>query len=690
MEEFDHGLPENPYNKHAWILGEPEIGERVWIGAFCLIDALRAPLKIGRGTDISSGAQVLTHSTVIRSVSEKRHGEVDVAPTEIGEFCFIGTNAVILKGCKIGHHSVIGAGAVVPENTIIPPYSLVVGVPAKVIGSSKKFLRGVEKESVSVVIPAYNERKTIESVTKEALDVLDKLKIDYEIVLVDDGSIDGTGKVIDKLARNKRIRAVHHKTNKGFTGAIKTSLYSAKKHLVFLAPADGQFNFTELESFIDAIRGSDVAIGYRVEKYKNLFRRINSWGFHFLGKVFLDIPFKEFSSVLMARRRVLESIEITSKDRSAMFLLEFFHKAVKLKYKFVEVPIHWRKRRGGEPKASGIKALKIITNTFSEILKMWWRFRNNKEEIEKKRIIFIGGRDRGLKCIETLVKKGEKIIHIFCLKEDEHEKEKYSGEILKYAKQMNIPSTLTKSVKAQEFIDQIRSLGPDLIIVMGWRTIIPSEILKIPELGCVAVHESLLPKYRGFAPVNWAIINGEKETGVSLFFLDEGIDSGDIIDQKVIQIGPNDSAPKIYKRTLKASINILIENLDAIKKGDVERHEQDHELATYTSTRIPEDGQISWNNSALEIHNFVRALSYPYPGAFTLYKGEKVIIQKASMPPQRKFVGGIPGRVVSIGSGWVEALTGDGIIRIEEVVFDKGKIEKASQRLTSIKGTLGR
>src|SRR5258708_39836512 len=104
MDEFDHGIESNKYNKHAWIVGKPEIGDQVWIGAFCLIDALYAPLKIGRGTNIASGAQVLSHSTVRRCLSERRYGLVDFSPTEIGEFCFIGANAVILRGSKIGHH----------------------------------------------------------------------------------------------------------------------------------------------------------------------------------------------------------------------------------------------------------------------------------------------------------------------------------------------------------------------------------------------------------------------------------------------------------------------------------------------------------------------------------------------------------------------------------------------------------
>ncbi len=134
-------IGDNPYNPHAWILGEPTIGEDVWIGAFTLIDAKHAALTIGRGCNISSGAHILTHSTVRRCVSEGAYPHVDAKDTVIEDYCFIGTNAVILMGCRIGHHSVIGAGCVVPEGTVIPPYSIVSGVPGNVVGSAKKFAK---------------------------------------------------------------------------------------------------------------------------------------------------------------------------------------------------------------------------------------------------------------------------------------------------------------------------------------------------------------------------------------------------------------------------------------------------------------------------------------------------------------------------------------------------------------------
>src|SRR3989344_644745 len=214
MEEFEHGIPKNKYNPHAVIVGNPEISENVWIGAFSVIDSLYASLRIGRGTSISDGAKILTHSTVLRCISERRFGKIESKASEIGEFCFIGANATVLMGSMIGHHSVIGAGAVVLENSHIPPYSMIAGVPGRIIGSSKKFLKGVPDESISIVMPAYNEEESVERVVNQAVKELKKISKDFEVVVIDDGSTDQTGKILDRLAgKNKRIRVIHHQKN---------------------------------------------------------------------------------------------------------------------------------------------------------------------------------------------------------------------------------------------------------------------------------------------------------------------------------------------------------------------------------------------------------------------------------------------------------------------------------------------
>lgn len=131
------GLPANTYNPHCWITGEPEIGEGTWIGPFTLIDG-QGGLVIGKGVNISTSASVLTHSTAKRCVTERAYDVVDRKPTVIEDYVFIGQNAVVLMGCTIGHHSIVAAGAVVLEDTIIPPYSLVAGVPARIVKSIEK------------------------------------------------------------------------------------------------------------------------------------------------------------------------------------------------------------------------------------------------------------------------------------------------------------------------------------------------------------------------------------------------------------------------------------------------------------------------------------------------------------------------------------------------------------------------
>lgn len=366
---LNYKMEPNHYNRYTWILGNPVIAPNVWIKGFCLIDALHESIKIGRRSDISSSAQVLTHSTVQRYVSERRFSEAGTAATEIGKFVFTGTNTVVLMDAKIGNHSVIAARSVVPQQMQIPPYSLVAGVPAKIIGSSKKYLKEIDEESISVVIPAFNEQVTIKNVLKEAGENLKKLKIPFEIVVINDGSTDKTKQIVEGLIKKtKDIRLVNHLKNRGFTGAMRTSFQSAKKHLIFLAPADGQFDFSELGNFVEAIKGNDVAIGYRVKNEEGFKRRLNSRLFHFLCATLFGIKLKEISTVSLWRKRVTDSIKIQSDDRSAMFLPELIYKALGKKYRFIQVPISWYLRKGGAPK--GASPL-VIVNTLRAMFQLW-------------------------------------------------------------------------------------------------------------------------------------------------------------------------------------------------------------------------------------------------------------------------------------------------------------------------------
>jgi methionyl-tRNA formyltransferase len=197
-----------------------------------------------------------------------------------------------------------------------------------------------------------------------------------------------------------------------------------------------------------------------------------------------------------------------------------------------------------------------------------------------------------------------------------------------------------------------------------------------------------LPKYRGFAPVNWVVINGETETGVTLFYLSEEVDSGDIIAQKKIKIGKNDTAHEVYKKAAELSILLLKKYHDLILEGRAPRKKQNHKKATYGCPRTPEDSKINWQNSNESIHNLIRGLSYPYPGAFCYYKKKKIIIQKSSIPTQKRWIGNVPGRIIRVvPEGFIEVLCGVGSIVIEEIEVGGRRI-KPAEKCKSIKEEL--
>jgi methionyl-tRNA formyltransferase len=281
---------------------------------------------------------------------------------------------------------------------------------------------------------------------------------------------------------------------------------------------------------------------------------------------------------------------------------------------------------------------------------------------------------------------GANITYAYILKENEHELEKIYPEIESLCQKEKIPYCISRTIKDEK--DRVTKLKPDLLLVSGWRTIIPIEILSIPKYGAIAFHESLLPKYRGFAPVNWAVINGEKYTGVSLFYLSEGVDNGDVIAQEKIHIGINDTAYEVYQKTIELSAKMLKRYYSGIISGKSKRIKQNEAKAAYVCARTPEDGRIDWRLSNLQIHNLVRGLSYPYPGAFCFFKDEKIIIQKTVIPKQRTWIGTTPGRIVGIFQNQgVEVLTGNGSIIIEEIEV-KQKSINAAKYFNSIKDTL--
>lgn len=191
---------------------------------------------------------------------------------------------------------------------------------------------------------------------------------------------------------------------------------------------------------------------------------------------------------------------------------------------------------------------------------------------------------------------------------------------------------LTGKVNSAAYLEYLEKWKPDLVLALGWYYMVPKKVREYVPMGIAGIHASLLPKYRGGAPLNWAIINGEDEAGVSLFYLEEGVDEGDIIAQEKVPILLEDDINTVYAKATALSINLLRTTLPRLAAGNDPRSTQDHSRATYVPQRAPADGLLKWDDkTAKQAHDFIRAQTSPYPGAFSFYNGKVVKLWKSSL-----------------------------------------------------------
>jgi methionyl-tRNA formyltransferase len=309
------------------------------------------------------------------------------------------------------------------------------------------------------------------------------------------------------------------------------------------------------------------------------------------------------------------------------------------------------------------------------------------------RTLFIGGTKRGYLTLRALVGTEADVVGIISLQQDEHEVERYEEPIGALAEKSNIPHYETKWMKDRDYGELVsKELKPDIAFVVGCRILLPREIYQIPPLGTLAVHDSLLPEYRGFAPLNWSILNGEDHTGVALFYLSDLMDGGDIVTQKRVPIYPDDTAPVVYERVCQATVDLILDAYPLLAQGAAPRIRQDYATGSFTCSRTPADGAIDWSESTIVIYNGIRALTHPYPGAFTYYEGKILMVWKASpLNNPSYYVGRIPGRVIGISEseGYVDVLTGDGVLRVFEVQFEGEDRTAAANVIRSVRSALG-
>jgi len=248
------------------------------------------------------------------------------------------------------------------------------------------------------------------------------------------------------------------------------------------------------------------------------------------------------------------------------------------------------------------------------------------------KIIFIAAVEIGYKMLETIYGANYSVDTVYTLPLSMQETTSGFTDFSPLTEQNNSHLIRTCNINDKSHIDEIKEINPDLVIVCGWQRLICEDILKIPKMGVVGFHSSILPKYRGRAPVNWAIIMGEKKTGITMFYLTPQADDGDIIAQKSFPILLNDDCSTVYKKSAQAGADLIIEYLPKIENGIAPRtHNPSSSYPVYPK-RTPSDGLIDFNRSALDVYNFIRALTKPYPGAYYFNdKGDKVIVWKSEI-----------------------------------------------------------
>lgn len=236
------------------------------------------------------------------------------------------------------------------------------------------------------------------------------------------------------------------------------------------------------------------------------------------------------------------------------------------------------------------------------------------------------------------------------------------------AEKHSIPVLQPQKIKTEEFFNELKKISPDLICVAAYGKILPKNVLDLPPLGCINVHASLLPKYRGAAPINWAIIRGERITGITTMKMDEGMDTGDMLLKKESKIEDEDTGETLSHKLSHVGAELLIETLTLLKEGKLNPIPQDNSKATYAPMLKKEDGNIDWQKSAEEIRNLIRGM-LPWPGAYTTIEGKLLKIYKGRVSEGA----GKPGEVIKCDSGILRVATGSGALDILELQIEGGK-----------------
>lgn len=282
------------------------------------------------------------------------------------------------------------------------------------------------------------------------------------------------------------------------------------------------------------------------------------------------------------------------------------------------------------------------------------------------KIVFMGTPDIAVGCLQKIIDEKHEILGVVTQPDKPIGRGKKIGmpPVKELALKYDIPVYQPIKARDKGFVEVLKNLNPDLIVVVAFGQILSKEILDIPSLGCVNVHVSLLPKYRGAAPINWVIINGEEKTGVTTMYMDEGLDTGDMILTCEFELNDEITAGELHDIMKEKGALLLKETIDLIDKGKAPRIPQNHEEFTYAPIMSKALGQIDFSKSARDIHNLVRGVN-PWPSAYTTYKGQTMKVWKTKVLNETSDKH--PGTILKVDKEGIRVSTNDNILLIKEI-----------------------
>ncbi|MNM94769.1 Methionyl-tRNA formyltransferase [compost metagenome] len=285
-------------------------------------------------------------------------------------------------------------------------------------------------------------------------------------------------------------------------------------------------------------------------------------------------------------------------------------------------------------------------------------------------IVFMGTPDFAVPSLETLLTEGYNIVAVVTQPDRPQGRKKVltPTPVKEAALRHGLPVLQPQRMRSPEAVEELAAYKPDVIVTAAYGQILPKAVLDLPHYGCLNVHGSLLPKYRGGAPIQRSIINGEKETGITLMYMAEGLDTGDMIAKSVVPIEDEDTSGTLFKKLSLAGAALLKEQLPLVIDGRAKRIPQNDEESTYARNLTREDERIPWSDSSRAIYNRVRGL-VPFAGGFTLWNGEVFKVWEVAKPRDGASTGGnqAPGTVLGFTDQGIEVQTGDGSVILTKV-----------------------